>query len=98
MGVMAWGVSILALVVLLIILGFLERLRRRLRKAHRAGLPISGASFDEFTAFFYGTKRHELDQRATHSMMREEEGDGAPPNGVDLDENVVIMKPRDTEK
>ncbi|WP_243726598.1 DUF6191 domain-containing protein [Actinocrispum wychmicini] len=89
--------SLPALVFLLLALGVLERVWRRMRKTRKTGgLPVSGASFDEFTAFLYGTKRYELDQRATQSLMREEENDGAPPNQVDLDSGVVVLRQRDT--
>jgi hypothetical protein len=98
MSVMAWAVSLPALVFLLLALGVLERVYRRARRTRGKGLPVSGVAFDEFTAFLFGTKRYELDQRATQSLMREEEGDGAPPNTVDLANNRVVMDMRDSKK
>ncbi|MEV4311637.1 DUF6191 domain-containing protein [Actinocrispum sp. NPDC049592] len=89
--------SLPALVVLLIALGILERVWRRARRQRKTGGELSGLAFDEFTSFLYGTKRVELDQRATQSLMREEENDGAPPNQVDLDRGVVTLRPRDKQ-
>ena len=95
-----WGVSLPALAVLLIALGILERVWRRIRRDKRIGAPISGVAFDEFTTFLHGSKRVELDQRATQSLMREEEQDGAPPHQVDLDRGVAVIRPprSDTQK
>jgi hypothetical protein len=93
---MMWGVSLPALCVLLIALAILERVWRRVRRERKTG-DVSGVAFDEFTSFLYGTKRVELDQRASQSLMREEEDDGAPPSRVDLDRGIVVMKPRDKQ-
>jgi hypothetical protein len=93
---MMWGVSLPALAVLLIALAILERVWRRVRGERKSG-DVSGVAFDEFTSFLYGTKRVELDQRVTQSLMREEENDGAPPHQVDLDRGVVTLRPRDKE-
>lgn len=90
---MLWGVSLPALAVMLIALAILERVWRRMRRAEKSGAPVSGVAFEEFTSFLYGTKRVELDQRATQSLIREEDQDGAPPNRVDLDRGIVILRP-----
>jgi hypothetical protein len=95
---LTWGVSLPALVVLLIALAILERLWRRMRRAQKSGSPVSGVAFDEFTSFLYGTKRYELDQRATQSLIREEENDGAPPHQVDLDNGIAVLRQRDIKK
>ncbi|GAB3912958.1 DUF6191 domain-containing protein [Kibdelosporangium lantanae] len=96
-NVLAWGVSIPLLVLLLIALALLERVYRRARKAQKdGGLPMSGVAYDELTAFLYGTKRNEIEERTTQSLMAEDDEDGAPPNQIDLDGNRVIMKRRDT--
>jgi uncharacterized protein DUF6191 len=84
--------------VLLVALAILERVWRRVRHGRKSGSPVSGVAFDELTSFLYGTKRVELDQRASQSLMREEENDGAPPHAVDLDKGVVVLRPRDKEK
>lgn len=88
---MMWGVSLPALAVLLIGLAILELVWRRIRRSRKSGAPFSGVAFDEFTAFLQGGKRVELEQRVTHSLMREEEQDGAPPHLVDLDRGVVFL-------
>lgn len=88
---MVWGVSLPALVVLLIGLAVMELVWRRIRRSKKAGAPFSGLAFDEFTAFLHGSKRVEIDQRVTQSLMREEEQDGAPPHLVDLDRGVVFL-------
>jgi hypothetical protein len=90
---MLWGVSLPALAVMLIALAIMERVWRRMRRAQKTGTPVSGVAFDEFTSFLYGTKRVELDQRATQSLISEEDQDGAPPNRVDLDRGIVFLDP-----
>lgn len=86
-----WGVSLPALAVLLIGLAIMELVWRRIRRSCKSGAPFSGVAFDEFTAFLHGGKRVELEQRVTHSLMREESEDGAPPHHVDLDRGVVFL-------
>jgi hypothetical protein len=93
-----WVMSIPVVVYLLGLLVVFERVWQRARRIREPGTTMSEASFDEFTAFFYGAKRIELDQRATNSLMREDETSGAPPNQVDLDKGVAVLKPRHTEK
>ena len=88
---MMWGVSLPALAVLLFGLAVMELVWRRIRRQKKAGAPFSGVVFDEFTAFLQGSKRVEIDQRATQSLMREEDQDGAPPHLVDLDRGVVFL-------
>lgn len=95
---LVWGVSLPALVVLLFALAVLERVWRRVRRARKNDAPLSGVAFDEFTAFLHGTKRVELDQRATQSLMRAEEQDGAPPRQIDLDRGVVFLNPPDGDR
>jgi hypothetical protein len=79
-----------AAVLLLVLVGTYEYVRMKRKK--QTGTPMSGAIADEFTAFWYGTKRNELEHRDTISMMREDEAQGAPPEmGVDLDRGVVKL-------
>lgn len=79
-----------AAVLLLVLVGAYEFVRMKRKK--QTGTPMSGAIADEFTAFWYGTKRYELEHRDTVSMMREDEAQGAPPEmGVDLDRGVVKL-------
>jgi len=80
-----WAMTIPGLACLLVVLVALERFglwmggrswlpwrRRRTRAA------MSATSLDELTALFYATKHHELQQRRTELMLRDDEGDGAP--------------------
>lgn len=76
--------------LLLVIVGTYEMARKR--RGKRRGTPLSAAYVDEFTAFFYGTKRTELNHRQSVSMMREENTQGAPSRlGVDLDRGIVTL-------
>ncbi|MBK1785807.1 DUF6191 domain-containing protein [Prauserella cavernicola] len=81
--------SIPGSVILLIAVATFESLRHRRRK--RRGTPLATTYVNEFTALFYGTKRMELDHRDSMSMMRDEDAQGATPNGVDLDRGVVVL-------
>jgi hypothetical protein len=89
--VMFWVCSLPAIAVGLSFFALCERAWRRARRVRDTGTSLSAASFDEFIAFFHGSKRVELDQRATQSLLRDEETNGAPPNGVDLDRGVVVL-------
>ena len=80
-----WAMSLPGLACLLVVLAALERLglwatgrswlpwRRR-----RPGADLSAAGLDELTALFYATKHHELEQRRTELVLREDIGAGAP--------------------
>ncbi|WP_173125103.1 DUF6191 domain-containing protein [Kibdelosporangium persicum] len=83
--------SLPALALVLVGLAIMELVWRRIRRTRESGAPFSGVAFDEFTAFLHGSKRVELDQRVTQSLMREEEQDGAPPHLIDLDRGVVFL-------
>ncbi|MGW1737431.1 DUF6191 domain-containing protein [Nocardia sp. NPDC001965] len=39
---------------------------------------LAAAGVEELTAFWYGSKRDQLDHRAAQTMLRDEEADGAP--------------------
>ncbi len=54
---------------------------------------MSQATFEEFVSFLHGTKRVELAQRSTQSLMRQEQNNGAPPHHVDLNEGIAILDP-----
>ncbi|WP_280417414.1 DUF6191 domain-containing protein [Nocardia carnea] len=63
---------------------------------------LAAAGVEEITAFWYGSKRRELDQRTEQSMLREDHSDSAPPRDrIDLDQGraVLIARPpgRDTD-
>jgi hypothetical protein len=76
-------------VLLLVAVGAYETLPRRRRR--RTGSRLSATYVNEITAMFYGTKRTELDYRDSWSMMRDEDAEGAPPLGVDLDRGTVVL-------
>lgn len=78
-----------AAVVLLILVGSWELVRVKRRK--QTGTPLAETYVNEVTAMFYGTKRIELDHRDTVSMMREQDAQGAPPSGVDLDAGTAVV-------
>jgi hypothetical protein len=62
--------------------------RKRLKKR------LSTTYMDEMTAFLYGTKRRELDNRETMSMLLDGDiAQGAPPrHDIDLDRGVATLK------
>lgn len=87
--VLAWSVP--GGTLLMVAVGVFELWRQRRRD--KAGTPLTATYINEFTAMFYGTKRMELDHRASMSMMREEESQGGPPPlGVDLDRGTVVLR------
>ena len=65
-------------------------------QAGQTSTRLAAAGVEEITAFWYGSKRRELDQRAEQSMLREDHSDGAPPRDrIDLDRShaVLIARP-----
>jgi hypothetical protein len=93
-------ISIPGLVVLLVVFAAVDRMGlavgRRLRlpwRTEESGRPMAAAGVDELQAIFYATKRHELDERRTSLMLRDEAGDGAPPRGaIDLDAGTAVIR------
>jgi hypothetical protein len=79
--------------LLVVAVGGYELLQQKRRK--RQGTPLTATYINEFTAMFYGSKRMELDHRDSMSLMREEDAQGAPPLGVDLDRGTVVLRPAD---
>jgi hypothetical protein len=76
-----FALSLPGLVCLLVALAAVERFggwtaRRLLPWRRRRTTPVSAVGLDEMTALFYATKHHELQQRRTELMLREEDGDG----------------------
>jgi hypothetical protein len=69
---------------------------RRLRLPWRRepeGRAMSAPGLDELHAIFYASKLHEIRQRRTSLMLRDEEGDGAPPRGrIDLDTGRAVIR------
>jgi hypothetical protein len=94
-----WAMSLPGLVVLLVVLAALERLG--LWVSDRSWLPwrrkhgnmsVSSAGFEELDAFFGSGKRHELEQRSSSLVLREDDDDGAPPlMAVDLDGGRIVL-------
>ncbi|MBF6192260.1 DUF6191 domain-containing protein [Nocardia implantans] len=83
--------SIPGWVILLVLVAVYEMTVNKRRRRRRT--PISGTFTDEFTALFYATKRMELDHRESVSMLRDEQGQGAPPlAAVDLDDRKVVLR------
>ena len=82
-------------VALMVGVGLFELWRQR--RGKRVGTPLSATYVNEFTAMFYGSKRVELESRASMSMMREEDEQGAPPwlQG-DLDRGIVVLRAEDS--
>ncbi|MFD9594291.1 DUF6191 domain-containing protein [Kitasatospora sp. NPDC059973] len=99
-----WAMSIPGLVCALVVLAFVDQLALRVRRARwipwrgtgREG-QISSTGFEQLHAQFAAGKQHELDERRSTLMLRDEEGEGAPPRTrVDLASGtaVVVTPPR----
>ncbi len=87
--------SIPVLVLLLIVVAALDRMGVGSRLPWRKGTDRSLAApgLDELTAFYSATKRHELDERQTSLMLRDEDGAAAPPRSrVDLDAGTAVLR------
>ncbi|GAB3686608.1 hypothetical protein GCM10027589_55330 [Actinocorallia lasiicapitis] len=92
--------SVPGLVILLIIVSAVDRMGLAANRGYRLPWrrpedrrPIASAGVDELQALFTPTKRFELDERRTSLVLRDEEGDGAPPRTkIDLDEGVAIAR------
>ncbi|MEV8095761.1 DUF6191 domain-containing protein [Kitasatospora sp. NPDC085879] len=94
--------SLPGLVCGLVALAVLDQVALRARRAGRlpwrgAGREgqVSATGFEQLHAQFAAGKQHELKQRATTLMLRDEEGDGAPPRGgVDLGRGTAVLPVR----
>lgn len=88
MAALAFGLPLVALLAL-------SWLIVRHTTGKRTKRSFSEVTLNEYAAIFYGTKRRELDHRDTWSMMRDEEGHGAPPGGpaIDLDGGTMTLRP-----
>lgn len=54
---------------------------------------MSAPGIEEMHAIFYATKRHELDQRRTSLILRDDEESGAPPRSkVDLERGTAVIR------
>jgi hypothetical protein len=94
---MVWAMSLPGLACLLVVLAALERLGlwisgRSWLPWRRTSPPVSGIALDEVTALFYATKHHELEQRRSELILREDTGDGAPRAlRLDLDHDTPTV-------
>jgi hypothetical protein len=87
------------LVILLTAVAFVDQLMLR---AGRAGMlpwrggrqgQITATGFEQLHATFSPGKQNELDERKSSLMLRDEEGDGAPPRSkVDLDQGTAVIR------
>jgi Family of unknown function (DUF6191) len=92
--------TIPGLVILLVVAVAIDRMglwsNRRLRLPWRTeleGRALSAPGLDEMHAIFYAAKRHEIDQRRTSLMLRDEENSAAPPRtGIDLDGGMAVIR------
>lgn len=61
----------------------------------RTSTRLAAAGVEEITAFWYGSKRDQLDHRAAQTMLRDEESDGAPPRDrIDLTTGRAVLVAR----
>lgn len=88
MALLAFGLPIAALLAL-------AWLIVRHRTGKRTRRSFTEITVNEYTALFYGTKRRELDHRDEWSMMRDEQAQGAAPDGpaLDLDRGTMTFRP-----
>ncbi len=95
-----FAVSIPGLVCLLTVIAILDQLALRAGKARwipwrgtgREG-QISATGFEQLHATFAAGKQNELDERKTSLMLRDDQGDGAPPRSrVDLDGGRAVLQ------
>jgi hypothetical protein len=77
-----FALSLPGVVCLLVVLAAVERLGRwgnsRAVLPWRKDSPLAGTGLEELHALLSGGKRLEVEERASRSLMRDEEGDGAP--------------------
>jgi hypothetical protein len=84
------------LVLLLLALAVIDRLGHaanssRLRLPWRKtadGRPLAATGFEELHALYASSKRHEIDERRSSLVMRDEAGD----NAVDLDAGTAVIR------
>ncbi|MFD9063112.1 DUF6191 domain-containing protein [Kitasatospora purpeofusca] len=93
--------TIPGLVCVLVALSFVDQLALRARRSRlvpwrgtgREG-QISATGFEQLHAQFAAGKQHQLDERQSSLMLRDEEGEGAPPRTrVDLAGGVAVVVP-----
>jgi uncharacterized protein DUF6191 len=95
---MLFALTLPGLVVLLFVLAVVDlvlvRVRGRGIVPWRRDRVAASTGFDLLHAALSPGKEHELDQRRTELVLREEDDDGAPPRDpVDLEHGVVRLPP-----
>ncbi|MGI5251531.1 DUF6191 domain-containing protein [Actinacidiphila glaucinigra] len=79
------------LVILLIGVAFVDQVLRLGRWGGRSG-QVSSTGFEQPHVSFSPRRRSELDERRATLMLRDEEGDGAPPRSrVDLGRGTALI-------
>jgi Family of unknown function (DUF6191) len=95
-----WAMTIPGLVCLLTVVALVDQIAVRARKARwipwrgtgREG-QVSATGFEQLHLVFAASKQHELDERRSSLMLRDDEGDGAPPRSrVDLDGGQAVVR------
>ncbi|MGW7436001.1 DUF6191 domain-containing protein [Streptomyces sp. NPDC054849] len=62
------------------------------RRSSSARRPLTGHAFDEFNLIFNANKLVEVEQQQLQEVLRDDEGDGAPPRTrIDLDKGVASI-------
>jgi hypothetical protein len=98
--VYVWAMSIPGLVCLLTVIAVLDQLALRAGRARwipwrgtgREG-QISATGFEQLHATFAAGKQNELDERKTSLMLRDDQGDGAPPRSrMDLEGGRAVLR------
>jgi cobyrinic acid a,c-diamide synthase len=95
MELIVFAISIPGLFIILSVLMVLEiaggkKLPWRRKKSAVENRMATALGMEELFAFYYATKRNEMEQKRVEIMMREEDQDGAPPrDSVDLDAGVA---------
>ncbi|MER7703407.1 DUF6191 domain-containing protein [Kitasatospora sp. NPDC097605] len=98
---LVFAMTIPGLVCVLVVLAFVDQLALRARRSRlvpwrgtgREG-QISATGFEQLHAQFAAGKQHQLDERQSTLMLRDEEDDGAPPRTrVDLASGVAVVVP-----
>ncbi|MFF7453674.1 DUF6191 domain-containing protein [Kitasatospora sp. NPDC008115] len=96
---LVFAMTIPGLVCVLVVLAFVDQLALRASRSRlvpwrgtgREG-QVSATGFEQLHAQFAAGKQHQLDERRSTLMLRDEEGDGAPPRTrVDLASGVAVV-------
>ncbi|MGW4807759.1 DUF6191 domain-containing protein [Kitasatospora sp. NPDC004272] len=95
-----WAMSLPGLVCALVVLAFVDQVALRASRSRwvpwrgtgREG-QVAATGFEQLHAQFAAGKQAELEQRRTTLMLRDEDGEGAPPRStVDLDGGLAVLR------